>query len=452
MPAAGAPDVWLVLGRCSGITPVASSQAVLSPVAPKPTLTRWQTAKLRARRVLRDTISAGFWLYVVLQLLVVDVFSLIFGADASSARFVVTHRAIPVAILCLILGAFYWRWKTLWSLLYVAFFPLIVVCWKVPKLFVKARLYRNAMAMMALLNGGMLLAKNVRYHLISKSAGLIAVVLIALSDSPTLILLGAGIVLILLACSLVRVVLQTFRSGAFVESQGKLLSFAAKVTDSPIQLNVVTGADGTVTKQQAEQLANSIQAAAIFNRLLYLWAYKLQQYREASFVVVFNALAYAALFVGSTVALFLLNLAVLRAAPGQYAGPAHPSTIALYLYSLSSMFFSDGGGISPSGNIAFGVRIFAELFGPGFALTVIVNTLLVRSGSRDDTDLKKTVKELTRRAQQHEANFHEATRVGVDEACQRLVKLGLGNLISFLNWLKEAVPSEFIGGDSGKAE
>lgn len=452
MPETIGPDIWLVLDRSSRMTGSATSQAAAPQTASQLQTTRWQRGRQRVQAILRDAFATALWLYIGLQLLVVDVFSFVFGADATSARFVVTHRAIPASILCLILSVFFWRWKTLWSLIYVAFFPLIVICWKFPKVFVKARLYRNTVAMMALMNAAMLLAKNIRYHLISKSVGVVAVVLIVLPTSSSVVLLGAGIVLLLLALALVRVVLQTFRSGAFVASQRKLLSLAAKVTDSPLQLNVATQSDGTVTQQQADQLANSIQTAAITNRLMYLWAYKLQQYRETSFVVVFNTLSYASLFLGATVAFFLINLAVLRANPGQYAGPAHPSVVALYLYSLSSMAFADGGGLSPAGDLAYGIRIVAELFGPGFLLTVVINTLLALRGSREDTELKDTVRDLRRRARRHEARFHAATRVGIDEACQRLVTLGLGNLIVFLNWFQQVIPADFIGDDISGVE
>ena len=178
------------------------------------------------------------------------------------------------------------------------FSPIIVICWKFPKLFIKARLYQNAVAVMGLLNAAMLLAKNLRYHLISKSDLVIAVVLIVLPNSTEAVLLGAGIVLLLLVWALVRVVLQTFRSGTFVESQRKLLSLATRVTDSPLQLNVAIQPDGTVTTEQTNRLASTIQVAAIANRLLYLWAYKLQQYRKSSFVLVFNTISYLSLFLG----------------------------------------------------------------------------------------------------------------------------------------------------------
>ena len=452
MPETNAPDIWIVLDRSRGTIGAVVTPSVTPFTQPARPPTRWQQIGNRTQAILLDGLAVTFWLYVVLQLFVVDVYLLAFGADAASARFVVTHRLAPAAIFCLFLGVFIWRRKTLWAFIYVALFPIIVICWKFPKLFIKARLYQNAVAVMGLLNAAMLLAKNLRYHLISKSALVIAVVLIVLPNSTEAVLLGAGIVLLLLVWALVRVVLQTFRSGTFVESQRKLLSLATRVTDSPLQLNVAIQPDGTVTTEQANRLASTIQVAAIANRLLYLWAYKLQQYRKSSFVLVFNTISYLSLFLGSTVAFFLLNWAVLRLFPDQYSGPSHPSVMGVYLYSLSSMAFADGGGISPSGDLAYGIRIIAELFGPGFILTVVVNTLLVLRGTWEDAELRDTVEDLRRRARQHEAQFQQAVRVGIDEACERLLTLGMGNLRAFVNWLRQAVPPEFINGNTDGVE
>ncbi len=448
----GTPDIWLVLDRSRGVMmAAASTPPSATPIVP-PEPTRWERAKRRAWRISLDGVATLWWVYVVLQLFVIDVRTVVPGAAVVSVRAVAVYRIVPLALITLLLGAFFWRWKVLRALLYVAFFPFIVIFWKLPRLFIKARLYRNAVAIMMALNAATLAAQNLRYHLVSKSAAVVALILIVFFDRPTLILFGAVLVALLLGWSLVRVITQTFRSNTFVSSQRKLVTLAARIIDQPLQLDVATQPDGTVTKQQVEQLASTIQSAAFMNRLLYLWAYKLQEYRESSFVVVFNGLSYASLFLGSTIAFFLLNLAVLRSFPGQYSFQSHPSAIAVFLYALSSMAFADGGRITASGDIAYVLRILAGVYGPGFLLTVVVNTLSVLRGSREDTELRNTVQDLKQRARKHEAKFQQSLRVGIDEACERLVRLGVGNLLGGIRWVEQAIPREFMGGDAGNGE
>lgn len=446
------PDIWLVLDRSRAVMGAAASAPPSATPSVRPEPTKWERAKKRAWSISLDGVATLWWAYVVLQLFVIDVQIILPGADVVSARSVATYRIVPLALITLLFGVFFWRWKALRALLYVAFFPFIVVFWKLPQLFIKARLYRNAVAIMAALNAATLAVQNLRYHLVSKSAAVLAVILIIFFDRPTLLLFGAVVVALLLGWSLVRVITQTFRSNTFVSSQRKLVTLAARVIDQPLQLDVATQPDGTATKQQVEHLASTIQSAAFMNRLLYLWAYKLQEYRESSFVVVFNGLSYASLFLGSTIAFFLLNLAVLKSFPGQYSFQSHPSAIAVFLYALSSMAFADGGGIAASGDIAYILRILAGVYGPGFLLTVVVNTLAVLRGSREDTELRNTVQDLKRRARKHEANFQQSLQVGIDEACDRLVRLGIANLLGGIRWVEQAIPPGFMGGDSGDGE
>jgi hypothetical protein len=451
MNATPQPDVWVLLGEAVSTTgPLTGLVSTASD--PPPAKRRWQVHLARFRRLLRDVLAVAIWLYLVIQLLVVDVFSVIFRIDSTSGHFVVTHRLIPLAILVLVVSVFYWRWATLGLVLYVIFFPLILAFWKLPKALYAAGVHKNAVAIFAVLNAIALLRKNFRYHLISKSAGLLALALIALPTDHAAIATGAALVLALLAWALARVLSQTFRSGTFVESQRQLISFVARVTDAPIQLSYPARPGISVTKQEADQLANSIQNAAILNRSLYFWAYKLQQYRQTGFVIVFNALSFIGILVGASFAFAMLNFAILRGAPAQFAGTHSPSILAVYLYSLSSIASADGGGITPTGDLAFAVRIVAQFFGPTLVLTVLVSFWLAARATRDDSDLKATIRDLRRRGRDHETRFREVAHVGVDEALGRLIHLGLGNLSTLVAWFQNAVPPDFIDDDDNDSE
>ncbi len=405
MSEGGSLDVWVVLDQNREMFAASTPAARSAPAVVVPQ-TRWQRVKKRARAMALDTVATLWWVYVVLQLFVVDIRGLIAGRDTASVGFFVIHRVVPLAAICLVLAVFFWGWKGLRRLLYVAFFPVIVLCWKLPPLLLKTRFYRNTVVVMAVMNAALLVGQNLRYHLISKSLGVVALALI-ISSNPPLIMLGAALVFLLLVWALTRVVMQTFRGRTFVTSQQKLLSLAASTIDQPLQLDVAVQPDGTIPKAQVTRLVTNIQNAAVVNRLLYLWAYKLQQYRESSFILLFNGLSFASFFLGATVALFLLNLAVLRGFPHQYVVQGEP-------------------------------------FGPGFLLAVAVNTLMVLRGSREEAELRRTVQDLRRRAQRHEANFRQVVRASVDEACDRLTRLGVGNLLAFVTWLRQTIPPEFM--------
>src|SRR5713226_4993194 len=91
----------------------ASTPAARSAPAVVVPQTRWQRVKKRARAMALDTVATLWWVYVVLQLFVVDIRGLIAGRDTASVGFFVIHRVVPLAAICLVLAVFFWGWKGL---------------------------------------------------------------------------------------------------------------------------------------------------------------------------------------------------------------------------------------------------------------------------------------------------------------------------------------------------
>jgi len=305
----GAVDIWDLLERSVAANPPAKPSTPATTTE-KPKGSKWKT---RFLFWLLDFLGLAFWGYVLLKLFVVDIDRVVVDAIWPSAGWLLGYRALAILFVVFLVAAFFWRWPALLGALYVAFHPLVVLCWKLPNLVVRLRLYRSWVFWMLLLNGFAVFFRNLRYHVMSKSLWIIAASAILLTSNRLIVVPAAAILAVLLLAAAVRVVAETFQPSWFLRSQKDVLEL---VTEHAIAPSVrwqedisVGGETGVLGKSDVQALSGKIQMGIAATYGLYLWAYKLQQYRERRLALLFSWSAYAWLFLGSLASLTLLNTA-----------------------------------------------------------------------------------------------------------------------------------------------
>lgn len=311
-------DIWDLLQRSVEANPRTKPSAAATD-AHKSAGRKWRS---RVLFWLLDLTGTTLWIYVVLKLFVVDIDRIIVDAVSPSIGWLLGYKVLVVLLVVIVGASFFWKWGAVLSALYIAFFPLVVLFWKLPNLVVKLRLYRSWVFWMLLLNGFVAFFRNLRYHLVSKSLAVIAVSVIVFANSRFLLAPAAAVLLILFLVAAGRVMVDTFQPSRFLGSQKKAIEWVTSAFITPSvrwQDEITTKSDTDVlTTSEVNALSGKIQLGIIATHGLYLWAYKLQQYREKHLAFLFSWSAYAWLLLGSVVSFALLNTAVLKIDAGQY--------------------------------------------------------------------------------------------------------------------------------------
>ena len=342
-------------------------------------------------------IAFSAWTFVLTKLFVIDIDRIFLSRVGPSLVWVLDYRFFVAVGAVLVIALLFWKWKALGFICFIVFYPGVIVFWTIPATIVKKRLYKRWLIIFSTVNALTALTRNARYHAISKSAGLLAAAIILLSHHSALILTGASFILVLLLWATIRVVVQTFRSNTFVTAQRSVVQWASRLTGTKINVDGLVNPDGTLVEQRAQQFTANVQMAAISNRALYLWAYKLKQYRDSNLTFLFNLFSYGFLIAGATAAFALLNIAALKLDPAQYGFATPPSRIAMVLYGLSTLAVSEGGGVTAHGDVAYLLRILAGFYGPSFLLTAVINSISGARSSKGDSELRDLVRDLRRR-------------------------------------------------------
>jgi hypothetical protein len=188
----------------------------------------------------------------------------------------------------------------------------------------------------------------------------------------------------------------------------------------------------------------------IANRALYLWAYKLQQYRQSSLGLMLSLAGYCVLFVASVFTLGLLNVAVLKIDPSEFRFTSYPSSLSMMLYGLSSLFRTEGGGVTANGELAYLLQLVAGIYGPLLLGVFVLSAVMTVRGARDNRELRRTVSELRARARAQEADLTRLLQVSIDEALERLRRLGFAGLLFIYEFFRRNIPTEFIEEDGDR--
>jgi hypothetical protein len=218
-----------------------------------------------------------------------------------------------IALVGALIAVFFWHLRALGAVLFVVFYPIVVIFWKLPNFAHKLRLDRNWIFWMLLFQGVIAGFRNLRFIQLAATFGLASALVIILF-AEAYFLVPAGIVLVaLLIWTVARVVTASMRTSSFLTSQNEALDAIGSLGDRFVKLELPSRpAGGALTPTDVQNLSFAISVQLVANRALYLWAYKLQQYRQSSLGLMLSLAGYCLLFVGSVFTLGLLNLALVK--------------------------------------------------------------------------------------------------------------------------------------------
>jgi hypothetical protein len=447
-------DIWTVFSRSVAIDPPTPFKI---PSAMKlPQSNAKSSLKNKLTFVILDACGTSLVLYVFLKLFVFDVDVFLLNALMPSQIWLLNYRFFILLGFLFIVTVFCWKWKLFFYLIYVVFFPFVIIFFKIPFFIYKHKLYNNWIFWIMLMNSTINFFRNFRYYLWSKTIAILALLFLFLSNNKYVIILSTGCLVVLLLIALGRFLKDAFRPSWFFRSQTNFIrKISTLITKQPSeQLNLImlptksnekkNKQNKIIKLQEMQTISFQIQSVIIATRLLYVWAFKLQQYKQLQLNVIFNFVSYMWIILGSFITFTAINIAVLKLAPHQFSFVQYPSIIGIATYSLSNFVLSDGGGIAANGDISHFIRILSGLYGVFFIGVFIVNVAITVRSAREDVALNNAVEELRKHAKEQEESFSKVLRVSFEEAYKRLVDLGLGGWIRFYNYVSNAVPREFL--------
>jgi hypothetical protein len=398
--------------------------------------------RLRRRAIVADVVGILVWSYLVIKVFVFDVDRAIAERVGSTALKILDFRLLIflglIAAMLLLL-----RQKKAFWILYVLFYPLVFLFFHVPLWLQKAGSWLPAIAIANLAYN---VANNFRrvfaLRVLELSAG---VLIIALPGMSLTYALAAVI-----ATAMLRTYWQVIRNALqpikFLRTQ---VSWVGRVLRSPATINLASLPDDLKKSRarrfndaQIEKFTNSLGNALIAVKAANLYAYQLERYRKSSIPFALSFLSFAGLYVYSIVALAIINLAVYKTDPSQYAAAQPPSFLTFVHYSLSALFVNGIDALSPVRALALLIQIASGVIGPLLLMTLAVTAVTSFKQTREGEGLQEALTDIKQSAMTLNNFMSVEYEVSPEEALRRLEELGAATA-GLVALLASRIPSDF---------
>jgi hypothetical protein len=185
-------------------------------------------------------------------------------------------------------------------------------------------------------------------------------------------------------------------------------------------------------------LGNALIAVKAAN----LYAYQLERYRKSSIPFALSFLSFAGLYLYSIVTLAIINLAVYKADPSQYAAARPPSFLNFVHYSLSALFVNGIDALSPVRALALLIQIASGVIGPLLLMTLVVTAVTSFKQTREGEGLQEALTDIKQSAMTLNDFMSAEYEVSPDEALRRLQELGAATA-GLVALLASRIPSDF---------
>jgi hypothetical protein len=415
---------------------------VVVPVVAEPTADAMKQAEeqKRAWRRLRpalDALGTLFWVYVILKVFVFNVDSAVLGGLARYRFF------IFVAVAMWLVLTIRKTWPIVASLTYILCFPLVVICWKVPKLLYKTK---SPVAFMAAANAVTSVFADLRRSVVVGGVVAFSALIVLTSHNRDLLAVAAIAVGIVLVMALYRTIRVSVVPNRFLQVQQTAIrrAFDAKFMKT-LLAPTVEFRDVEVAKfSQGQQTAfvQDLGNAVLSHRLLNFWAYQLERYRRSPASVLLNGVAYLWLLCRAIVGLTLMNVALYHADAHAYTYESGPTFLEFVRYVIAGLYGSEIKAVQPKSQLANGLSIATFAGGVVVLGSAILSSFLSFRASKDDSEIKSVIGDIRREGEGLDRQVRENFDVTVPEAMQRLDELKFG-LMGVITAVSTRIPKEF---------
>jgi hypothetical protein len=172
-----------------------------------------------------DILSPLVWLYFFFQTFIIDVPRVALSFISPSHQYLADYKAILFLVIILV-QAFLWkRPEIVLFYIYLAFFPLLVLFWKIPKYLVFAQDWRMPFA---LLSTSVRFFQSFKMHLLLFTAWVTATLYCLSYENPTLLVLAIMVLLVTIVVNYIMRVASVFHGDQLAAKTKYLVEKIAK--------------------------------------------------------------------------------------------------------------------------------------------------------------------------------------------------------------------------------
>lgn len=393
--------------------------------------------KRRRRRyvVLLDLLGAVVWVGVLLKLLVVDWDRWLIYTFAPNLVFILDIRwYLPLALLALVLMLF-GASKTGVAIAYIMTYPLVLICWKLPKVLIK---YRSPVVVFGALSVGTAIYTRTRRLINSFAVALLSAFMVLLGDSDMVRLTGMAGLFAVIVWNIYASARSMLKVPEFLRAQQKGIQ-AVLGHDFLDRLIVPVQPDQKALASWGKEEAEAYRTSAgnaVLARWSLLWlSSALESFGRGPSRVWSTSLSTIWLIAQTVAAFSVIHFRAYVIEPQSYQFSVPPNGWTFVYYSFCALYFNEVAALAPISGIALVAKIVNGFIGVVVLGAVVFAVLAPHGKERSEAASKGVSVLLSNKVQDLDKLSEQQYQMALSDLENRLIASNW-NAINFLTWIK----------------
>jgi hypothetical protein len=387
---------------------------------------------------IREFLAILFWFYIVTKLFVFDLDILLIEKLAPNYLWIIYYKFFfligIIAIVFLVTKNLH---IILWSL-FIFFYPLILILWRIPALILKQRSWN---LIIAFLDSTISFFKAPKLRFAKLSFFLISMAII-LGASNKFILWSSiiAITIIILLVYIQRSIL-IFKPSGINQIYLKVFSFLGDVfkhnppPSSCVDMKDLS--DEKIIEMKDEAWISRIQQLVFVNRICLFCAKKIKSYQKSKFNIISNVFGVLILIFFTVISFTLINYGLYKLDPEYFTFSKNPTFFIFIYYSFNNLLFNSIQEVVASSQISQIYSMY-ESFSALFLILIFVALVLSVKSQKEEDEMDTLIKGLSDEGSEIEDFIkHNYQFTNIEEAIQALKKLK----VAFIDILLEMTES-----------
>ena len=334
-----------------------------------------KTLRAKLLSLLVEAVAIVFWIYTVTKLFVFDVDVWVINVINPHLVWVLNYK-FPLLLAVIAIAMLVTRSLPLaLSILYIAFYPFVIVFWKIPYFLWRQKSWLLAFAFV---NSVISLFRSFKRNFVLTTLALLSALLIWNLTTPVLIYASMACLLGIVGVTYALAFIKAFKPSAVFQVYMKIFPALRtwdffKVSDTTRGVPVAQ-----LTADQITVRTNELQNLVLYNRTCLFVSRKLRDYQKSRINIISYVMSLVGLLILTVFAFALINFGAFKIDPTQYQFTFGQHTFFAFLYySAGSMFYATNG-LVPVAAFSQGIQLVQFLCAVVLLLilfTVIVTTM-----------------------------------------------------------------------------
>jgi hypothetical protein len=407
------------------------AEASSPPNALAPTPNKANGLTKRSLAAIRELIAASFWIYAICKLFVFDIDVFLINRISPRYIWVAQYKfLILLAMISVALVITKNKYLLGWCL-YILFYPLILLCWKLPRVAFKTG---GWLFVFALANTAISTFTSIKYKFIAFSTFILATFAMLFLSNEILLLASIGCLICVLVSAYARMLILVFRPSTIFRVYSRMIRkcpgyFEKSLSDREI----IDLPPDKLTETQVTSRRTNLQTILIANRALLFLGRRLRDYQDSRL----NAVAYAfnlvLLLIFTVVSYSAINLALYKLDAQEYTLVGSASPFLFLYYSFHVFLFNGITEVSATGLYSQILSMSEQFFAIILLFILIVLFFSVRSEKYKD-ELSSAIREAEESGHVLDNLIRSTYRMTQAEALEEIRRMN-SNLIGVIDWL-----------------